>query len=319
MKLLSLIFFVSVSVNAGTLPDGYLSMTAHEKQRWHADEAKRTQYRPNIVVTSCQQSVALAGFGVKKFLDKTMSGGSGFADGVWRKLFDKPIHSVGVTTSGFLYLDQPFLDFPVAPIPVTIRYSEANPHLPYLPMAEHRPGLLVIFHRDGKKDRNLFLMPPDGLKGFSRRVNPFAITYTNWLNKPGLLLRTAAKLTFERVVSDPYTQYIESDLDENFPYGAPGNPSRATGTRLELQSDLTWMQRYDRTRGWTFWERLMEMGKFELSPMFTLLRDTGESGTPGRIGTLYIDGQWRPSRHGDTWYAEHKGFILQRNHATASH
>jgi hypothetical protein len=303
------LLFINTSFGASP-PAGYLEKSAEAKRAWHAEQALATQYRPNKWGAACVQSIALAGALPKAILSRTTSTGSGYADDWWRRTFGKMIHSVGVTAPGEIELTQNLLGLFPGRHPITYRFSLANPFVPYLPGGEFRPGLLVIVHVDGAEDRNLFLMPRAGLRGYREERNPFELIYTHRLDRPGWFLSTVAALTFGRVSSDPFTQFVDGSLGQNYREGEGNLPSRQVSPHIEFYGQSAWRAEYDAAPGKHFWDRFSAMVvRPDSAPMFEIA--WVEDGMPVVVGNARITGKWRSSLHGDGWFAQHKGFILR--------
>jgi hypothetical protein len=300
---------LSFSLIAEAFADGteYVAKSALAKRAWHREMAGATNqanHLPGLVEVTCKQTLALAGFAFPSYLQKTMSSPSGYPTDLWRRLFGKAIHSRGVTSPGTIVIPDDVGGLKAGTYPVTYRFSLANPYIPLIPMAEFRPGLLIMFHRDGEDDLNLLLMPRAGLRGFHFPINPFSISYTHWLDEPGLALRLIAKLTFGRVSQDIYSQFTDDDLRLNFKPSQTNLPSRETRRAFSFRPYPEWQTAYDRTTAFDFRKRFAEMTVGKHSPLFLM------SINDQKVGEAFIDDSWISSKHGDTWIAQHRGFIL---------
>jgi hypothetical protein len=306
------LFFWTLPLWAAAPPDGYIEMTAVQKRDWHATRAVETDHidnLPSLPKVVCKQTLAALGFLYKWYMEETLREPSGFPIDTWRRLFGKAIHSRGVTAPGSIEIRENELGLKPGNYPVTYRFSLANPYVLGVPFSQFRPGLLVIFHRDGEKDLNLFLMPSRGLRGYRLPINPFSVPYTNWLEKPGLVLRTIAAFTFGRVALDPYTQLTDSNLETNFSPDDPETPSRETSARMIFDPESSWIPRYRSTGAFNFMKRFSRMVFPKGEKLFEISSEK-EGGPRQAVGSAHIEGPWIASKHGDTWIAEHMGFVL---------
>ncbi len=289
---------------AAESPVGYLEMSALEKRAFHASKVNSGYRLPMLPIRACSQGVAALGFISKRYIREAIESPSGYAVKGWRKYFGRAIHRDGVKAPGRVELHEPLLGLAAGGHPVTYRYSLANPYNPHIPGMAFRPGLLIMFHQDGKKDVNVFLMPPNGLDGFPTEVNPFRVL-TPWLDKPkSLSVRMLAAATFQRAVGNVFTQFIDPPVNVE---SETTDRQRVGSARLELQPFDYWVDAYSRSQGKNFFDRLrsLEVQKGAI-PMFSLIiADKNGTRTVGRAS---LSGNWEfPS---DIWFAQHEGFDL---------
>lgn len=293
--ILSLILVVPA--HTATPPHGYVEMTAVDKRAWHQKAGQDTPYwlHPGTVRTACGQGVALLGFVSTRYLKQPFESGSGYADSFWRWLTGKAIHRHGPMAPGEVTLETSILGLPVGTHPVTMRYSLANVFIRGVSAGNFRPGLVVIFHRDGQEDVSLFVMPRNGLDGFATEQNPFSLNYTNALALPSESVQAIARRTFGRAVTDVFNQRIEG------------------ATAVELTPHEGWAPLYDATRRGFFHDRLAAIPAPESAkPLFDLLTyDGSDTGARTRIGVVSLTGAWVVSKHADRWYVHHNGFTVR--------
>ncbi len=294
-----LLFFTFSS--QAVVPPGYHDASPQAKQEWHRKMALQTPSQPNRWIAACFQVNAMLGAISRNYLSRTVNAPSGYPEDGWRQAFGKAVHNHGVTAPATLELKEPFLGLEPGSHPLTIRFSLATPRLP---LAPYRPGFLVMIHRDGKEDLNLFVMPSKGLNGFRQEHNPFSYVYTNWLEKPGTFIRLLARLTFQRVVADPYTQYlpVQGEPTANF------SSTRDNSVQLLLQPSKNLKQAYDTTPAREdFRTRLagMEVDK-DGTPLFQMTTVINGNAVP--IGNIDLLAPWISSYHSDMWFAQHFGF-----------
>ena len=197
---------LSWQVFAFTPPTGYETWSAIAKQSFHANKVNPKYKLPWLPVRVCQQTVAAFGFLSDEYLLQTIRGPSGYATewNSWRRWTGRAIHRDGLVASGMLDLKKALFGLPPDTYRVTYRFSLANPV-----EFGFRPGLLMIIHRDGLPDLNVFLMPQNGLDGFDDpKTNPFR-PLTPWLDDPTKFsIRLLAKATFQRVVGNVFRQDV---------------------------------------------------------------------------------------------------------------
>lgn len=288
--------FTSLSVKAGTAPPEYWQMSGPEKRAFHVKQGIATPYRygpPQTLGMFCTQGMAIMGAVSKRYLRRTIEDGSGYPDDVWRYLFGKAVHTFGPMAPGQIEITKPVFDLQPGTYAATLRFSLANAYVNWLPGADFRPGLMIIIHRDGdQEDRGLFLMPPDGLTGFSKPVNPFLYHLVNHLEIPGRATQTLAAMTFGRVVSNVYRQVVNPD------YGS-----------LLLKPVGRWLQDYEKT--WNksqFGEKLAQIPAGpQPEPMYEIFGYDGNA-VSTTVGTLSLTGPFIISRHANAWFVPHKGF-----------
>ncbi len=322
IALLSLLVVAQLS-QAAPVPDWYIAATAQAKANWHEEQNSQHSWgkdMPGLIVSGGCQTVALAGFAFIKFIEKAIKSPSGYPADFWRKLWGKAIHSIGISSTGYLQLDEVLLGLSAGRHPVTYRFSLANPYVPWMPFAAYRPGVQIMIHRDGLPDLELFVMPPDALNGFRVAPNPFGLKYTHWLDKPSMAIQIAAALTFGRVVHDPYTQYLTNNLEG--PLYLEDGVSRENSMQLILTPESGWIPRYQGTGRFNPFHPTQS---FDFRKRFQRLsvRNGGESlfnvylrdplGGEHSIGMFYQTGKWNASPHSDMYMHQHNGFILRRN------
>lgn len=312
---LILLNLMAVTLFAAVPPWDYLPKSALEKRAFHEAQSELHAYSrlPGKLTSAC---AAALGFGVNLFpwkLADTMLSPSGYADNaqdLFRGNFGKGIHSRGPMASGDLFLLEPILGLEAGVHPVELRFSLANLHIPFVPGAEFRPGFLVIIHRDGLPDMNLVMMPPGGLNGFKRFLNPFEIlAYTHHLDRPRLSVQAMAALTFGRVVLDPFTQFVTDEPLRNYSPGDASTPTRETSKRIDLSPGKFWADSFDGTSG-DIRKRFEEMSAFQLQPRIFNATVTDQEGVRD-LGHIALKTPFRNSVHSDAWFAQHEGFKLR--------
>lgn len=309
------------SIFGANSPSQYIPLSAVEKRDFHRERGLDTEMSTDQLSDTwsggCRQMIAFQTVLSPSQLRKTFVEPSGYAssnssDSV-RRNYGKGIHSRGPMAPGEWELKEPLLGLSPGRHPVTYRFSFANPYVPLLPGATARPGFLIIVHRDGLPDMNLFVMPEKGLDGFRADRNPFhpERPYTNYLAKPSLPIRTVAALTFGQVVTDVYTQLVTREPLRNYQVGEPNIPSRDKGVRLELHPDRYWYKEYqDRANS----DYRVILREIEVPEEGTRLFNGVwgfENGKRFDLGEMTILGSWLNSNHSDEWFARHEGFILR--------
>ena len=287
--------FLTLSAGAGTAPPEYWHMTSAEKRDFHVSQGLKFPHRfgqPGTIRQVCTQGMAVMGMVSKAYMTRTIEDRSGYPDDWWRYFFGKAVHTFGPMAPGEITINKPIFDIEPGTYAVTLRYSLANAYLPRVPGADFRPGLVVIIHRDGdKEDRGLFTMPPSGLTGFPKPVNPFSISFVNHLEGPGTSTQRLAAATFGRVVTNVYRQVV-----------SPGFGS------VLLKPIGPWQTRYDDAPGYQFGERLAAMQWTDGGePMFDIYGYDGKAATV-EVGSISLLGPFVQSRHANAWFVPHYGF-----------
>ncbi len=277
-------------------PAGYVEMSGVQKREYHAANRNPNGKPSHLAVNVCMSALAGLGMVFSSYSKETLNSPSGLANTAWRKLFGKALHREGVVAPGEVTLKAPLLGLEPGTYPVTYRLSLANPYSTHLPGMWFRPGLLVMFHVDGKEDVNWFTMPQRGLDGFPVDINPFSVDMTHWLDLPDTMLQVISSLTLGRAAADVLTQYIDPPQNQ------------VSGTRVREDSKVVFLvptsearAAYDGTWGTGFFERMMKMSVAERMPLYELCDEDDAI-----LGNAVILDRWLfPSQ---VWFAQHRGF-----------
>lgn len=305
---------------AAVAPPGYVELSAREKRAWHQEQLLAGEYTPGglfepVAIGCAQLMGAQVGFS-KRQLRKTLTESSGYpAEGSdWiRSTFGKGIHNRGPMAIGEWELLEPIMGLEPGIHPVSFRFSQANLFIRYLPGAEYRPGWVILIHRDGLPDMNLFMMPPNGLDGFSTERNPFSIKlYSHWLNRPGLVISALSAISFGRIIDDPFTQIVTDEPLRNYSANELHIPTRLNSKQITIHPTAPWENAYQSLRSENYRLRFSKLDVGNEHPaIFRSNVYDANSETWRPLGEFRILSRFINSTHSDRWMAQHQGFVLR--------